>query len=123
VSPQTLAGGTEVRILVRQPGEVLASPDARVLIAEAGGRNEGGDAGLLQVEVVERRPVLGVCHGSGNGVLAQPTMLLANFRQYTNAASCAATHPREGARDGVASFAMHARNSHKAADEPTVVKE
>jgi len=46
VSPQMLAGGTEKGVLVRQPLEVLAPPDARVLVAEAGGGNEGGDAGV-----------------------------------------------------------------------------
>ncbi len=59
VPPQTFAGGTEEGILVRQPLEVLASPDARVLVAEAGGRNKRRDAGVLQVEVVERGSILG----------------------------------------------------------------
>ena len=76
-----LARGTEEGVLVRQPLEVLASPDARVLVAKAGRRNEGRDAGVLQVEIVERAPLLGVRDGSGNGVLAEPTMLPEHVRE------------------------------------------
>ncbi len=60
--PQLLAGRTEVSILLWQPAETLAAPDALVLVAKAGGWDEGGDVRLAQVEIVGSRPVLSICY-------------------------------------------------------------
>ncbi len=79
IAGDSIARWREVRILFWQPSEILASPDASVLIAEARGRDECGDAELVKVPVVGARAVLRIRDGGGNAELAEPAMLPQHF--------------------------------------------
>src|SRR5487761_2335205 len=72
---QLLAGRTEVGILFRKPGEVLAAPDVLAHVAEAGGGNERRDAESAEVKVVRRRSVLRIRDQRGSAETARPPML------------------------------------------------
>ncbi len=79
VTTQALAGGTKIGVLLRQPLEMLATPDVLAHIAEASGGNEGRDTEPAQVKEVEGRALLGVRNYFRNAQPAEPPMLPKHF--------------------------------------------